>query len=290
MKLSNIIITVAIFVALVIVALILGIMMKKYFVSVQRFSITGGTLRKNISKSLNQCKTHNYQNFWNIAPKLKQENNLIIVDVANTFTHWRMNNFGKSIKNINQRNLMSKYINFAKEHSHYFTQQSNSSLWSGSNVDGPLSIIYVIKNYKFLGPKEMVANKITSKILTEFQAFVSTTPNTYVALVEDYRKFPAKYWLNKKNHHLRGRDDFTCFYLSQAYSQKNKDLKSVIMTDDKFKDFTHFKNIPAFTLSFISPEVGISNKIQINPNRIQLGKLSGYNINPFYIGLLSDEY
>ena len=140
--------------------------------------------------------------------------------------------------------------------------------------------IYVIKNYKNLNKKHTEAPLISGKIWKRLKALVN--PQLRITLAEDYKNYSKSTWTNSKNHYLRARDDFLCFYIAQNY--KKKYTRAIICSDDRFKDFREFTKIPPFTATYLWYDEGIRTlKENINTQKKKLGQYRDYETESFKI-------
>lgn len=139
--------------------------------------------------------------------------------------------------------------------------------------------IYVIKNYKNLKDNCTMAPPISKRIWKRLKKLCQN-PQIRIALAEDYKNYSRKIWTNSRNHYLRARDDYLCFYIAQNY--KKKYTKAIIISNDKFKDFSQFQKIPTFKATYIWKDGDIKTLTEkINAQRKRLGQYVDYNTETF---------
>lgn len=183
-----------------------------------------------------------------------------IIDVAN------LAGSGKKYTAMGQKDRMSFYIDLIEK---YHKAQGK--------IPPRKAFIYVIKNYKNLNKKHTEAPPISGEIWKRLRGVV--TPQLRIALAEDYNNYSKSTWVNSKNHYLRGRDDFLCFYIAQNY--KKKYTKAIIYSNDRFKDFSEFIKVPQFTATYLWYDDGIKIlKEKINTQKRKLGQYRDYNTAP----------
>ena len=98
-----------------------------------------------------------------------------------------------------------------------------------------------------------------------FYDFVKKSPGAHVTIAEDYQLIPHSKWKSPNFHYLRGRDDYLCFRMAQHY--KKKYINSVIMSNDKYKDYEQFGYVPEFLATYIHARWG--DKKDMDPEIIQ---------------------
>ncbi len=221
---------------------------------------------------------------------------VLIVDVANVFPRWYKKKYNtREVPYIQQPGLMRSYLQCMKD-------------IKKDNIQFDI-FHFVIKNYKYFSSvsNRMIATHMTDSTKNAIQQFADTSPRIRISLATDYRIYPKYKWTDPKFHYLRGRDDHTCFILSQHYYTKY--LDPIIMSNDKFRDFYHFGYVPSFLVeTFSSPKNKLTghsspkNKLTgrsspkkapllpeykefpsskiINPRRNALGQLQDYAIIP----------
>ena len=165
---------------------------------------------------------------------------------------------------LDQEQLFDQYLECLHDHHKKFYALNKND-----------SVNYVVKNYKYSKEQHnMYAPKINKNTWDAMKKFCKTHCNSYITVAEDYETIPHAKWKSPKYHYLRGRDDFTCFYLSQSY--KKQYVNAYIMSDDKFKDHDMFKQIPAFMMTVISKH-SIHAEF-VKPHSRPLGQLKDYKI------------
>lgn len=210
--------------------------------------------------------------FYSILPKLivgggdKKIENVLIVDVANMFVGWYMETHSTPLPFIQQTELFNNYIDFMSDHYSRFILKNDISL---------SAVHYVLKNYRCASGEKMIAPKIPKNIWKKLCNFAKSRRNAYISVAEDYTVFSVKKWKDKKNHYLRGRDDFLCFYSARQY--KKKYIEPVIMSDDKYDDFNYFGCVPNFSYTYIYNNIV---KCDITPSPKALGQIENYKIVP----------
>jgi hypothetical protein len=216
--------------------------------------------------------------------------NVMIIDVANMYVGWYMEKHNTSLPYNSQPQLIKNYTRFMSDHYARFAMLNPVAVNNSDTL-----ITYVIKNYKSTSPKsKMTADKIPDHTWDMLKEFVRCHANSQIVIAEDYSKISFTKWKNKKNHYLRGRDDYLCFLIAQQY--KKQYITPFIMTDDKFSDFEDFGKTPKFKATFLygiplKSDKHISDKIpcrfeqdvaslthDVLPKPNQLGQISDYNI------------
>lgn len=187
-----------------------------------------------------------------------------IIDVANLTG----SNKGK-YKGMGQKDRMSFYIDLIEK---YHKSQGK--------IPPRKVFIYVIKNYKNLKNDHTIAPPISRETWERLKKLI--TPQLRIALAEDYKNYSKHTWINSKNHYLRARDDFLCFYIAQNY--KKKYTRAIICSNDRFKDFRDFNKIPLFTATYLWYDQGAKMlKEKINTQKRKLGQYRDYNTETFKI-------
>ena len=192
---------------------------------------------------------------------------VLIVDVANLYGyHGKDESHPNGYTNANT--VYTNYVNVINKYHNRLLNNNNPSI-----------IVYVIKNMKYLKGN----TTITTPIRERDWALLSKCALTHraiIAVAEDYTQYSKSIWLSK--HILRARDDLLCFLISQQF--KKKYIDSYIMSEDKFKDFKQFKNIPKFKSTLIIPD---GDKVQYETskivNRDRLGEFKSYKVIHFNI-------
>lgn len=226
-------------------------------------------LTQNSSSSVTTSKPVTRGGF---SGKPQNVENVLLVDVANMYVGWYMEKYEDRMPYGNQRDLVNLYVECMKDHFKRFSTHNDTDT---------SAVVYVIKNHKFTLSKKMVAPPIGDRTWKEIKEFVRINKNAHIAVAEDYSLHKYNTWKNKKMHYLRGRDDYLCFRLAQQY--KKKYVNTVVMSDDKFKDFVQFGYVPPFTATYVHKKwsgngevVQSSEKIIPKPNI--LGQLRDYKM------------
>lgn len=200
---------------------------------------------------------------------VESEKNVLIVDVANMYFGWAHES-NSNKHQIAQDKLISGYINFMSDHYNKFilVNDINNS-----------SVNYVIKNYKYYdNSKNIYAEIISQKSWDNIYKFVENHFNSSISVAEDYSVIPYDIWKSASNHHVKGCDDYLCFLLARQY--KKKQVNATIMSDDKYKDFLKFGNVPPFeatVVSMINKKINIT-KQHISPHPNSLGQIKDYKL------------
>jgi len=207
--------------------------------------------------------------------KPKDVKNILIIDVANMYVGWYMEKYKKELPYTDQSGLISGYIDCMNDHYKKFAEKNNIK------TD---SVIYIIKNYKYIsGKKKMVSPFISKESWDEIYKFVKENTNAFITVAEDYRKLSHSKWKSSDMHYIRARDDYLCFRIAQYY--KKKYINTVIMSDDKYKDYEQFGFVPKFLATYIYSKKGKECKDQIvnveeliNPKPNTLGQMRDYKM------------
>jgi hypothetical protein len=193
--------------------------------------------------------------------------NVLIVDVANMYVGWYMEKYQEKVSLANQNRLINNYLTCMEEHYVRFLEKNDSE----SDV-----VNYIIKNHRYSRGNITLAPKISKTIWKKIHLFIEKFPRACITIGEDYGSIPGHVWKAPKNHYLRARDDFLCFKMSQVY--KKKYINSVIMSDDKYRDYDQFGWVPDFCATYvrnISGHVVCSQKL-IRPSQSPLGQIIDY--------------
>lgn len=206
--------------------------------------------------------------------KPKGVKNILLVDIANMYVGWYMEKYDKGLPYNHQRGLMQNYVKCMRDHYERFAEKNDTS------TD---AVNYIIKNYKYSrGPKKgMLAPIISEETWNTIYEFVKESPGAHVTVAEDYRQIPHAKWKASKFHYLRGRDDYLCFRMAQHY--KKKYINSVIMSNDKYKDYEQFGMVPEFLATYVHAKRGEENEPEIvrteehvKPRPNTLGQMKDY--------------
>ena len=159
---------------------------------------------------------------------------ILIVDVPNMMSKWHMekNNNKKFV--YSQENLFKNYLKCMEDHYNEFFKLNDQNC----------RVNYVFKNHQYSDKEFTSSTEITEKVWNTFKKFVREHPCAYISVAEDYKKQKEKDWKDKKYHYLRERDDFLAFRMAQMYLMNRMDY--CVMSDDNFKDWDKFGNIPPF--------------------------------------------
>jgi hypothetical protein len=204
--------------------------------------------------------------------------NILIVDVANMYVGWYMEKHNKVMPHDQQTELMDGYISCMRDHYDRFVKINNTD----TDV-----VNYVLKNYKYSqGEKNgMLAPIISKEIWEKIYKFVRECPGTQVTVAEDYTKINHSVWKSPKMHYLRGRDDYLCFRMAQHY--KKKYINTVIMSDDKYRDYEQFGLVPEFSATFVHSKWGDASSAEpeivqsiehVKPKPNTLGQIKDYSM------------
>lgn len=205
--------------------------------------------------------------------------NILVVDVANMFTGWYMEKYciGSSKKRMpymKQPELLRRYLECASDHYKHFIKHNNEK---------KDAVNYVIKNFRHthaVGKNEYdnYMPELTSDDWDLCHEFVRKYKNAMISMAIDYRIIPLHKWKDKHMHYLRGRDDYLCFKLAQAY--KKKYINAVIMSDDKYRDFDQFGFVPDFRAYYIRniKNKAVQNGEIIRPEPNRLGQIKDYKL------------
>jgi hypothetical protein len=198
--------------------------------------------------------------------------NVLIVDMANMYIGWYMEKYGNHPPYMDQSSLISHYLLCAKDHYKHFQYHNKND-----------AVNYVIKNYRYVKAVGRSKYATTAPIMCKtdwfnINSFISANKNIMVSVAADNRVISYTKWKNPKMHYLRGRDDYLCFKLAQAY--KKKYINAVIMSDDKYKDYAQFGAVPVFMVHYIRNIDGkaVENCELITPRPNRLGQLKDYNL------------
>jgi hypothetical protein len=211
------------------------------------------------------------------AIKFLDKHYVLIVDVANMHTTWKLEKFGVSGP-LTQYHMFKEYISCMTDHYDVFRSLP-------ANKDA--MVYYVVKNHKKLKGEVVNADIIPDNIWLLLCNFVMSRDKAKIAVAEDYKIYPVNVWKDVKKHYLRGCDDFLCFYLAQLCNRRYK--TAYIMSNDKYKDYDNFGLVPPFLCTVLSPENGTillsesmchKKNMDIRPRPNMLGQIKDYNLVP----------
>ena len=178
---------------------------------------------------------------------------VLIVDVANMYASWKYDT---------KRN--ESYLTCIDQHYKEFIKHNDINI---------CKVIYVIKNceYKHKTDKGKISvKKIEGNELKAIHKFLNVHKNTMVAIAQDYNRTCES---SKKNHYMKERDDYLCFFIARLY--KRKYINAVIMSNDKFKDFVQLGYVPPFEAIILGHD---EYKESITPCINDLGQLSDFKM------------
>ena len=204
---------------------------------------------------------------------------ILIVDVPNMTTGWFMTKYKSKKFVINQKQLFKNYIECITDHYDLFFKINDTNC----------RVNYVFKNHQFNNKGFTSSTEISNEDWDMFKYFIKTHQYAYISIAEDYNKQKENEWSEKKYHYLRERDDFLSFRMAQMYKRHMIDY--CIMSDDKFKDFVKFGNVPQFYshyLYYYNNEV-ISTTELLKPVPNSLGCLQDYNTTPISLEYVFDK-
>lgn len=203
--------------------------------------------------------------------------NILLVDVANMYVGWYMEKHKKALPYNQQQGLMDGYLDCMRDHYKKFVEKNNTE------TD---AVNYILKNYKYsLGKsKGMFTAAISNETWEKIYEFVKKRPGAHVTVAEDYRQIPHTKWKSPKMHYLRGRDDYLCFRMAQHY--KKKYINTVIMSDDKYRDYEQFGFVPEFLATYVHTEWGekdddlqvVKSDELVKPKPNILGQMKDYKM------------
>jgi hypothetical protein len=210
--------------------------------------------------------------------KPKGVENILLVDVANMYVGWYMEKYNKRLPYNEQCGLMQNYVKCMRDHYKRFAEKNDTS------TD---AVNYIIKNYKYIGSskKVMLAPIISKETWGTIYEFVKESPGAHVTVAEDYQQIPHDKWKTPKFHYLRGRDDYLCFRMAQQY--KKKYINSVIMSNDKYKDYEQFGMVPEFLATYVHAKWGEEDNAEpeivhteelVKPRPNTLGQMRDYGM------------
>lgn len=203
--------------------------------------------------------------------------NILLVDIANMYVGWYMEKYDKELPYNQQRELMQNYVKCMRDHYKRFAEKNDTQ------TD---AVNYVIKNYKYSsGPNKcMIAPIISKETWDTIYEFVKESPGAHVTVAEDYRQIPYTKWKSSKFHYMRGRDDYLCFRMAQHY--KKKYINSVIMSNDKYRDYEQFGMVPEFLATYVHAKWGderneseiVRTEELVKPRPNTLGQMKDYGM------------
>ena len=187
----------------------------------------------------------------------------LIIDVANMVPGWYMEHHdNKELTHNSQSKTMTTYRDMIIDHinnSEIHKEASSHKSKSSPSVQNK-KVFYVIKNFKSSAGKSARIDKHTWNMFIDI---VKKNPMAVIAVAQDYRNYPLAVWKNPKYHVLKGRDDHLCFHIAQRY--KRNYSRAIIMSNDKFKDFSLLGQILPYTATYILNKSGKeSSKSQAN--------------------------
>ena len=180
--------------------------------------------------------------------------NILIVDVANMYVAWKKETGRKQ----------SQFVCMSQHYKEFIKHNDVETC----------KVLYVIKNYNRTEVNEKdIKNtrKIIGKEVDDKDRFRMRHPHVMVASAEDYSDRSHEEW--ERNHYMKGRDDYLCFYLAMMYKRGN--INMVIMSNDKFKDFVELGFVPPFSAIVMFKDGFIEH---IYPRMNALGQLSDYQM------------
>jgi hypothetical protein len=187
------------------------------------------------------------------TPNIKIKN-ILIVDVANMYVSWKKET--------------------GRKQSYWVCMSQHYKEFIKHNDVETCKVLYVIKNYNRTEVNEKDEKKERKIIRIESDAgdrFRMRHPHAILARANDYSDRSYEEW--ERNHYMKGRDDYLCFYLARIFKRGN--INTVIMSNDKFKDFVELGFVPPFSAVVIYKDGFVEH---IYPRMNALGQLSDYQM------------
>lgn len=192
--------------------------------------------------------------------------NILLVDVANMFIGWHMEKYGEFPQFKDYKKIVALRGECISDHYNRFVK-ANKAAGLGSNY----VIHYVMKNHKYSHNYTIpMLDSLIKKLVKTGSVDKFSASSIKVSIAIDMSS-------GGKNdaHYTKGRDDYVLFHLAKKYKKLNN---TIIMSNDKFRDFSDFKKIPSFELiTYHGDSSGVYvNTKKIVPSKSSLGFLKDY--------------